>query len=146
MDKYLSGRSNTLLTKFVHSLSIWLVYKNNLYAPLRISHLGNIYMGIFKKYQPSPSLFFFFLLTKYDNIQIFWSFIRLVTSGMAFVKKNRDHHICGHLSLVTTWSRSHFLDPLILSFLVCKVLKMLSISLKYCENVIHMKYIVYYSY
>ena len=70
-----SGRSNTLLTKFVHSLSICLGYIKNVYALLRISYLGNIYFCIFKKKkkknQPCP----FFLLT---NMTLYKHFAALL--------------------------------------------------------------------
>ena len=112
-----SGRSNTVLTKFIHSLSIYLGYIKNVYVLLRISHLGNIYIWIFKKKKKQkknqPGLFF--LLTKYDTIQIFCSFVRLMAGGMAFISKG-DHHVCWQHSLLPMWSGSHFLDPLILSF------------------------------
>ena len=64
------GRSNTLLTKFVHSLSICLGYIKNVYALLRISHLGNIYIWIFKKIKIKISLVLFFAnkIWHYTNI------------------------------------------------------------------------------
>ena len=110
-----SGRSNTLLTKFVHSLSICLGYIKNVYALLRISYLGNIYFCIFKKKKKEKSALPFFFANKYDTIQTFCSFVRLMASGMAFINKG-DHHVCWQHSLLPMWSGSHFLDPLILSF------------------------------
>ena len=55
---------NTVLTKFIHSLSIYLGYIKNVYVLLRISHLGNIYIWIFKKKIKEKSAWPFFFANK----------------------------------------------------------------------------------
>lgn len=48
-----------------------------------------------EKNQPYP----FFFANKYDTIQTFCSFVRLMASGMAFINKG-DHHVCWQHSLL----------------------------------------------